>query len=274
MNAIEVKRLSKRFGDRLALDSVSMEVERGESVLLMGSNGAGKTTLLRCVLGMLDFEGEVRVMGLDVRSEGKEVRRITGYVPQNVRFPEDLTVYELVDFVSDVKGVDVELEEVLGPFGLSEAAHRRVGSLSGGMRQRLAIALSLIGDPELVLMDEPFSNLDAMSRNSVQGLMRELMRRGKTLLVSVHTVSGLIHFFDRVAVLREGRLVGTFRSDEVLRTLRPVYRVHLRTGNGWATYRTDDLFETLSRLQSSGHDLREAWVEEPDVEELLRSIGG
>lgn len=77
-------------------------------LLYKGSNGAGKTTLLRCMLGMLNFEGEVRVMGLDVRKEGKEVRRVTGYVPQNVRFPEDLTVYELVDFVSGVKGVDVE----------------------------------------------------------------------------------------------------------------------------------------------------------------------
>ncbi|MEM1954144.1 MAG: ABC transporter ATP-binding protein [Nitrososphaerota archaeon] len=274
MSAVEIRGLSKRFGERLALDSISLEVQRGESVLLMGPNGAGKTTLLRCVVGMLSFEGEVRVMGLDVKREGREVRRIIGYVPQQVRFPEDVTVYELVDFVSDVKGVDVDLEEVLGPFGLIDAAHNKVGSLSGGMRQRLAIALSLIGDPQLVLMDEPFSNLDAMSRNSVQEMMRGLMRRGKTLLVSVHTVSGLIHAFDKVAVLRDGRLVGLFRSEDVLRALRPVYRVHIRDGSGWTTYRTEDLFGTLSSLQSSGHDLREVWVEEPDVEELLRAMGG
>ncbi len=273
MRAVEIRGLRKTFGERVALNSVDLQVEKGESVLLMGPNGSGKTTLLRCVMGMLEFEGEISVMGLDVKRKGKEVRRVTGYVPQHVRLPEEMTVYELVDFVSDSKGVDVELEEVLGPFGLTEFSHVRVGALSGGMRQRLAIALALIGDPQVILMDEPFSNLDAASRGSLHELLRRLTAGGKTLVVSVHTVSGLIQLFEKVAVLREGRLTGVFRAEEVLRSMRPVYRIHLKTGNGWKTIRTDDLFGTLSRLQDEGHDLREAWVEEPDVEELLRSVG-
>ncbi len=273
MMAIEVRGLRKTFGERVALESVSMQVERGESVLLMGPNGSGKTTLLRCVMGMLNFEGEISVMGFDVRRDGKKVRRVTGYVPQHVRFPEEMTPYELVDFVSDMKGVDVELEDVLGPLGLSEVSHLKVGALSGGMRQRLTIALALIGDPQVVLMDEPFSNLDAASRGDVHELLRRLMKEGKTVVVSVHTVSGLIHVFEKVAVLRDGKLARLFRAEEVLRSMRPLYRVHIRTGNGWTTLKTDDLFSTLSRLQNEGHDLRGAWVEEPDVEELLKSVG-
>ncbi len=273
MRAIEVRGLRKTFGERVALESVSMQVEKGESVLLMGPNGSGKTTLLRCVMGILDFEGEISVMELDVKRDGKEVRRVTGYVPQHVRFPEEATVYELVDFVSDLKGVDVELDDVLGPFGLTEASHVKVGALSGGMKQRLAIALALIGDPQVILMDEPFSNLDAASRSVVTELLKTLIEEGKTVVVSVHTVSGLIHVLEKVAVLRDGRMAGLFRAEEVLRKMRPSYRIHLRTGNGWTTLRTDDLFAALSRLRNEGHDLREAWVEEPDVEELMGSVG-
>lgn len=270
MKALVVKGVTKRFGDRLVLDDVTFEVEAGESVLLMGANGAGKTTLLRCILGLLRFEGSIEVLGLDVKNYGKNVRKHIGYVPQHVRLQPEMTVYEMVDFVSDMKGVDVSLEEVLGPLGLTDMAEKKVGALSGGMIQRLAISLSMIGDPALLLMDEPFSNLDAASRNAVHEILKTMMKKGKTIVVSVHTVSGLIHLFEKVVLLKDGRLAGVMSADEVLRLMRPVYRVHVRTGDEWTTYRTEDLFAILSELQSS--QVRDAWVEEPDVEELLRRI--
>jgi ABC-type transport system involved in cytochrome c biogenesis ATPase subunit len=116
------------------------------------------------------------VLGLDVRRHGKEVRRLVGYVPQSIRFEEDATVEDLVDYVSDLKGVNVYLEDVLCPLGLEKMSSARVGSLSGGMRQRLAIALALIGDPKILLLDEPFNNLDPMAKNVVASTLRRQVR--------------------------------------------------------------------------------------------------
>jgi ABC-type multidrug transport system ATPase subunit len=274
MYAIELEGVSKRFAGRPALENVSLRVDKGSSVLLVGTNGAGKSTLLRCVLGIIGFTGSITVHGLDVRRYGKEVRRMVGYVPQNVRFSENATVEYVVDYVSDLKGVDVYLEEVLAPLGLENMAGARVGSLSGGMRQRLAISLALIGDPQILLLDEPFNNLDPMAKNVVAEILRRKVEEGKTVVVSSHTISGLIHSFDVVAVLRRGRLVRVLDASEVVEMVKPVYRIHVQTDNGWRTYTTDDLFEKLKELVEMGFDVKNAWIEEPDAEEMLRAIGG
>lgn len=274
MYAIELEGVSKRFGGRPALENVSLRVDKGSSVLLVGTNGAGKSTLLRCVLGIIGFTGSITVHGLDVRRYGKEVRRMVGYVPQNVRFSENATVEYVVDYVSDLKGVDVYLEEVLAPLGLENMASARVGSLSGGMRQRLAISLALIGDPQILLLDEPFNNLDPMAKNVVAEILRRKVEEGKTVVVSSHTISGLIHSFDVVAVLRGGRLVRVLETSEAVEMVKPVYRIHVRSDNGWRTYTTDDLFEKLKELVEMGFDVKNAWIEEPDAEEMLRAIGG
>lgn len=274
MYAIELEGVSKRFGGKLALENISLRVDKGSSVLLVGTNGAGKSTLLRCVLGIIGFTGSITVHGLDVRRHGKEVRRMVGYVPQNVRFSENATVEDVVDYVSDLKGVDVYLEEVLAPLGLENMAGARVGSLSGGMRQRLAISLALIGDPQILLLDEPFNNLDPMAKNVVAEILRRKVEEGKTVVVSSHTISGLIHSFDVVAVLRGGRLVRVLEASEAVEMVKPVYRIHVRSDNGWRTYTTDDLFEKLKELVEMGFDVKNAWIEEPDAEEMLRAIGG
>jgi ABC-type multidrug transport system ATPase subunit len=274
MYAIELEGVSKRFAGRPALENVSLRVDKGSSVLLVGTNGAGKSTLLRCVLGIIGFTGSITVHGLDVRRYGKEVRRMVGYVPQNVRFSENATVEDVVDYVSDLKGVDVYLEEVLAPLGLENMAGARVGSLSGGMRQRLAISLALIGDPQILLLDEPFNNLDPMAKNVVAEILRRKVEEGKTVVVSSHTISGLIHSFDVVAVLRGGRLVRVLEASEAVEMVKPVYRIHVRSDNGWRTYTTDDLFEKLKELVEMGFDVKNAWIEEPDAEEMLRAIGG
>jgi ABC-type multidrug transport system ATPase subunit len=274
MLAVELEGVSKWFGENLALDNISMVIEEGQSVLLLGPNGAGKSTLLRCILGIIDFKGRISVLGLDVRKHGREVRRHVGYVPQNIRYQEGFSVMELVDHVSDIKGVDVFLDESLSQFRLEDMAYAKVGSLSSGMRQRLAISLALIGDPQLLILDEPFNNLDPVARNRLSELLGDMARRGKTVVVSVHTMSGLIHSFDEVAVLNGGRLVKMMKAEEVVRVARPVYKIHIRVEEGWRTYNTENLFATLKELEEGGYDVSSAWIEEPDAEELLRTIIG
>jgi ABC-type multidrug transport system ATPase subunit len=274
MHAVKLEGVSKRFGERIALDNITLNLESGKSILLVGTNGAGKSTMLRCILGIIGFTGSIMVFGMDVRRHGKEVRKLVGYVPQSIRYGEDATVAGLVDYVSDLKGVDVYLEDVLSPLGLEKMAYVKVGSLSGGMRQRLAISLALIGDPQLLLLDEPFNNLDPMARNSVSELLRKLVKSGKTVVVSVHTMSGLIHSFDSVAVMRDGRLVRVLEASEAIEVVKPVYRIHIRSDDAWRTYSTVNLFEKLKELHGMGYEMENAWVEEPDAEELLRAIGG
>jgi ABC-type multidrug transport system ATPase subunit len=274
MRAVQLEEVSKRFGDYFALKDVSMEIEDGSSVLLVGKNGAGKSTLLRCITGIIGFEGRILTLGMDVKKLGREVRRLVGYVPQNIRYQEDVRVVELADYVADMKGVDVFLDEVLTPFGLQEVAYFKVGSLSSGMKQRLAISLALIGDPKLLILDEPFNNLDPMARNKLSELLQTMVKRGRTVIASVHTLSGLIHSFEYVAVLSDGRLVRMLEADEVSRIVKPIYKIHVRVGGSWRTYFTDDVFAKLSELVDDGYDIRDAWIEEPDAEGLLRAIGG
>jgi ABC-type multidrug transport system ATPase subunit len=109
MHAVELEGVSKRFGERTALDNITFKVESGRSILLVGTNGAGKSTMLRCILGIIGFTGNVAVYGMDVKRRGKDVRKLVGHVPQNIRYVENVTVAELVDYVSDLKRVDVYL---------------------------------------------------------------------------------------------------------------------------------------------------------------------
>jgi len=273
MGVIEVKGVSKKFGHKVALRNINLDLDYGDSVLLIGPNGAGKTTLLRCMLGIINFEGSILIGGRDVRLDPRNAKKLVGYVPQSIRFPEELRVYELVDFASDLKGVDVSLEEVLGPLGLMEVANAKVGSLSVGMRQRLAIALALTGSPVVILMDEPFTGLDPLYKNVLYELIRRLINEGgKTILVSSHTVSGLIHLCNKIVVMNDGVIVGHFSSNELLRLVSPIYKVHVRHSDGWTSYRTDDLLTLLSQLRSSGHEIRDAWIEEPDAGEIFKSL--
>ncbi|MGQ9463981.1 MAG: ABC transporter ATP-binding protein [Candidatus Fervidibacter sp.] len=149
--AISVKHLTKRYGKLVAVKDVSFEIRRGKMAALSGPNGAGKTTILKCLLGMLPFEGEAKVNGLDVQFEGKRVLQLVGYVPQEIRFHSDLMVRETVNFYARLRKVKAEqAERILNEWGLLEIADKPIRTLSGGMKQRLAIALASLPDPPIL----------------------------------------------------------------------------------------------------------------------------
>ncbi|MDX1690274.1 MAG: ABC transporter ATP-binding protein [Acidimicrobiia bacterium] len=205
---ITIDHLTKRYRSVAVVDDVSLTVEPGETVALWGPNGAGKTTIVRSLLGLLSYEGSITVAGLDVRDHGKAVRRIMGYVPQELSFFDDLTVVETLDFSASLRRIaDERVEAVIRLVGLDGHTGKRVGELSGGLKQRLGIALALLPDPRVLLLDEPTSNLDAASREVAVRLLHDLQTPERVMVVTSHHLEEVGMLADRVVALDDGRVL-------------------------------------------------------------------
>ena len=202
---IRIEKLTKRFKKIIAVSNVDLEIHRGEVVALWGPNGAGKTTLLRCLLGIIPFEGQAKVMGLDVRSRGKEVRRHVGYVPQEIRLHLDQTVWETTCFYARLRKVPADrVEKLIAEWGLSSAKKQLAQDLSGGMKQKLVLVIALLSDPPVLFLDEPTSHLDAETRDEFESALERLKKSEKTLIFCSHRPSEIQKIADRVVVLEAG----------------------------------------------------------------------
>jgi len=205
---IEAQDLVKRFGRLVAVDHVSFHIGPGESVALWGQNGAGKTTVLRCLLGVMPFGGSASINGFDVRREGKAARRLVGFVPQDIRFHDNLSVRETLFLFSRIRrAASDEIPRLVGQMGLDAFVDKRVRTLSGGVRQRLALAVSLLARPPVLFLDEPTANLDARSRREYVSFLQEQKTQGKTILFCSHRLEEVDVLAERVIVLERGRLV-------------------------------------------------------------------
>lgn len=205
---IEARNITKKFKRVLAVDGLSFDLEAGGSLALWGSNGAGKTTLIRCLLGVFPCKGTIRINGIDVRKNGKHARAQIGYVPQELAFHDDAKLGASIRFFAKLRRVNLaQTERSLKLVGLSGHESKRVRDLSGGMKQRLALAIALIADPPIVVLDEPTSNLDSSGRGEVVETLLKLRKQGKTLFFASHRPDEVITLADRVLVMERGRLV-------------------------------------------------------------------
>lgn len=204
---ISVSDLTVRLGGTTVVEDVSFEVPEGGSLALWGDNGAGKTTIIRAILGQVPYRGSITVAGHDARRDGRAARAMLGYVPQRLALYDELSSIGLLRFIAALRRAPKdEAEARLERVGLTEHAGKAVGALSGGMRQRLALAAALIGDPPLLILDEPTASLDARARADVLGLLAGLRASGKTLLVTSHRISEIRAVADRAIVLEHGRI--------------------------------------------------------------------
>ncbi len=204
---ISVTELTKAFGRLRAVDGVSFRVDAGEGVALWGPNGAGKTTVIRCLLGLLRHRGRIEVAGLDTRRSGKACRRLMGYVPQELALPQDLRADEAAAFFAALRRAGRERAgAVLAEVGLADHARKRIGELSGGLKQRLALAIALLSDPPLLVLDELTANLDRAARDAFLSTLRGLKDRGKTILFTSHRTGEVERLADRVLVMEAGRI--------------------------------------------------------------------
>jgi ABC-type multidrug transport system ATPase subunit len=230
---IEVAGLSKRYGSLLALEDVSFAVERGGSLALWGPNGAGKTTVMRCLLGLARSTGLVRVDGFDPARQGERARRHIGYVPQDLPL-SPMTVTELTRYVARLKRAPLPAAATrIAQLGLEEHGDKSVNALSGGLKQRLALALALVGSPTVLLLDEPTANLDARGRAELLHLLRGLRDEGMTLLFSSHRPEDILALADRVLLLDGGRVASEKSPAAFMRGLGETSRMVLYLSNGY-----------------------------------------
>lgn len=204
---IAITNLRKRFGRFTALDDISLHIAPGESLALWGANGAGKSTLVRCVLGLFRFQGTITVGGIDVAKDGKAARALIGYVPQELGFYDDLGVAEAISFFARLKGLrSVSPAAALERVELTGHDTKRVRELSGGMKQRLALAIALLGDPPVLVLDEVTASLDALGRDDFVALLKRLGTQGRTMLFASHRPEEISAMATRVAMLSAGRI--------------------------------------------------------------------
>jgi ABC-2 type transport system ATP-binding protein len=218
---IEVEHLTKCYGPLRAVDDVSFGVGRGEIVALLGPNGSGKSTLMRCLIGFFSpTSGRVRVGGVDVAERPVVARRQIGYLPEHVMLYPELSVRRYLGFVAGVKGLTgaarkAAVDEVIAQCALGDVAGRPTGKLSKGYRQRVGLAQALLGDPEVLVLDEPTVGLDPVQTIELRELVRGL--RGRTVLLSTHILSEAAMLCSRVVILKEGRLLAVDTPEDLAR---------------------------------------------------------
>ena len=214
MAAIELDGVTKRFEDVIAVSDLSLTVEDGEVFGFLGPNGAGKSTTINVLLDFVrPTAGTVTVLGHDAREESVAVRERTGVLPEGFDVYDRLTGRAHVEFAVDSKETDADPDAVLERVGLGDAADRKAGGYSKGMRQRLALAMALVGDPDLLILDEPSSGLDPAGAKEMREIVLSEAERGTTVFFSSHILEQVEAVCDRVGILREGELVAVDSID-------------------------------------------------------------
>jgi ABC-2 type transport system ATP-binding protein len=219
--AIDVRGLSKRFGDRMVVDGIDIQVRRGEICGFLGPNGSGKTTTIRMLCGLLEpSAGQGHCLGFDLVTESRQIKLRTGYMTQKFGMYEDLSIEENLNFIAEVYDMPqgkAKVEQTLARLGLIERRHQLAGALSGGWKQRLALAACLLHEPELLLLDEPTAGVDPKARRDFWHQIHLLAAEGLTVLVSTHYMDEAERCH-RLAYISYGKVLTAGTSEHVIDT--------------------------------------------------------
>src|SRR5665811_2629835 len=222
-SAIQVSRVTKRYGQLLALDQIDLEVRKGEFFGLLGPNGAGKTTLISILAGLARADsGAVAVMGHDVVTDYRAARRSLGVVPQELVFDPFFTVRETLRIQSGYFGLrdnDAWIDEILHHLDLTSKANANMRSLSGGMKRRVLVGQALVHKPPVIVLDEPTAGVDVELRQSLWGFIRKLNRDGHTVVLTTHYLDEAEALCGRIAMLKHGRIVALDTTSNLVNRL-------------------------------------------------------
>jgi Cu-processing system ATP-binding protein len=270
---VRLEGVSKRYGTVDAVVGVDLALEAGARIALVGHNGAGKSTLIKLMLGLVrPSEGRLSVLGCDPGAgEFAAVRTHLGFLPENVVFPPSMTGAEVLAFYARLKRQPVSRNRVLlERVGIMDAANRRVGTYSKGMRQRLGLAQALIGGPRVLLLDEPTTGLDPAVRQNFYEVMGELGRNGATVLLSSHVLAEVEHQADRIVVLNRGRKVADGSLSDLRRLSRFPTRIRITLPPGVQFHPA--LLSGLAECRRSGERTIEVSCPDAGKLDVLRRV--
>src|SRR5512136_2178544 len=217
MASIEVSNLKKYYGDIKAVDGISFKADEGEVFALLGPNGAGKTTAIEIMEGLRERDGgEVKVLGLDPWKNGYDLHKRIGVIPQQFTFFDKQSPKEAIEYYATLFGVRVNPYDILKEVLLEDSAKNRFENLSGGQKQKMGLALSLVNSPELLFLDEPTTGLDPNARRAIWEVIRGLKEKGKTIILTTHYLEEAQQLSDRVAIMDHGRIVAMGTTEEII----------------------------------------------------------
>ncbi|HEY8505933.1 MAG TPA: ABC transporter ATP-binding protein [Gemmataceae bacterium] len=218
---IEFVNVTKRYGDKLAVENLDLTIGRGELFAFLGPNGAGKTTTIKMMTGLLfPTEGAVRVGGFDVRTQGEQARQLISYVPDQPYLYDKLTGREFLHFIADLYGLPADysrgrIEQMIRTFGMEGFVDELTERYSHGMRQRTVFAAALVHEPQVLIADEPTVGLDPRGVRLLKDLLRAEVKRGATVFLSTHSLDIAQELADRIGIVDRGRLIGCGSLDEL-----------------------------------------------------------
>ena len=276
-NAIEVHGLRKSYGDYEAVRGIDFAVRRGEVFGLLGPNGAGKTTTVEILEGYrARGEGDVAVLGFDPEQRPRAMRERVGIVLQSTGIYRHVTVHEVLAHFGSLYPHPREVDEVIALVGLTGKEDERARRLSGGQLRRLDLALALVGDPELIFLDEPTTGFDPAARHAAWDTIRSLKALGKTVLLTTHYLDEAQELADRVAIIKDGRIIVEGSPSELGAASGP-YRIVFRNGDGsLVEHVTDDptalLHELTEQALAAGTRLEGLSVTRPTLEDVYLEL--
>jgi Cu-processing system ATP-binding protein len=289
MSALIIKNISKQYGQVKSVDDVSLNIEAGQIIALLGHNGAGKTTLIKMILGLSKTSsGSIEIFG--AKPGSKKARLSISYLPENVAFHGSLTGREQLHHFAKLKSESKKrADEILEKVGISHAMDRPIGTYSKGMRQRIGLAQALLGQPKLALLDEPTSGLDPISRHEFYNIVEELANTGTAVLISSHALTEMESKTDRIAILSQGKLVANDSLENLRKSANLPIRFNIKTKiksakkiavelNGkQINGRSIEIFckrgekiKILQRISSFGDKIEDIDINPPSLEELYR----
>ncbi len=218
---LKIENLTKKYGDKVAVNNLSLEINKGEIYGFIGHNGAGKTTTLKCVVGISDFdEGKITLNGVSVKESPVEYKKKIAYIPDNPDLYEYMTGIKFLNFISDVFGIDTntrkeKIDKLSEQFEIKNDLGKPISTYSHGMKQKLAIIAAWIHSPEFIIMDEPFVGLDPKAAYILKGMMREACDNGCAIFFSTHVLEVAEKLCDKIAIIKKGDLIKSGTMEEV-----------------------------------------------------------
>ena len=266
-NMIEITDLTKTYGKHRGVENVSFSVKKGEIFGFLGPNGAGKSTTIRSMLGLIRYDkGQIRICGLDAQRDKEKILQRVGYMPSEAWFYPGMTIREVLKLSADVRKMDCSKEAGMLCERLQVDEKRKISELSLGNRKKVSIVCAMQHKPELFVFDEPTSGLDPLMQNVFFELIKEYVEKGATCMLSTHVLSEVRNHCDRVAIMREGKLIVTDTVEHLLASKTKRIKM-IRDGESLDFIYKDDLNNLYKELKD--HNIEDILIEEPSIEEVF-----